>query len=165
MGMITCFASVDSDTIARLKSNPGEVEGFLYPDDGDNEPANYMDLDKSWHCIHFMLTGSAGECAGPLGRAVFGGVAIGDDCGYGPARIIDPNQVQTIATALASIDEGNFKSRYAPDAMLAANVYLADMCVRDGGDALDYIVQNYRSLTEFYRGAASRRDGAILWIC
>lgn len=165
MGMVACFAGIDLATILRLKANPSEVEEFIYPDDGDSEPENYIDLDKAWHCIHFMLTGSVDDNSGPLGSAVLGGVEIGDDCGYGPARIIEPKQVDIIATALASIDENNFKSRYAPDAMQAADVYLADMCVRDGNDALEYIVQNYHNLTAFYRDAARRGDGAILWLC
>lgn len=165
MGMVACFAGLDTATIAGLKSDPAAMEEFLYPDDGDSEPANYIDLDKAWHCIHFMLSGSADSATGPLGWAVLGGDALGDDVGYGPARIMLPDQVLSIATALSSIDEDSFKSRYAPDAMLAASVYLADMCVRDGDEALDYLVDNYLCLAEFYRAAAARGDGAVLWLC
>ena len=164
MGMVACFAGVNADTISHLKSNPDEVEQFLYPEDGDSEPPHYMDVDKAWHCIHFMLTGSVEGGAEPLAGAFFGGEEIGEDMGYGAARLMPPQQVRSISTALAAIDEESFKARYNPDALVGANVYMADMCVHDGDDALDYLVENYRALVAFYRDTAMRGDGAVLWI-
>ncbi len=164
MGMVACFAGADVGTISRLKANPEDIEDFLYPDDGESEPEHYMDVDKAWHCIHFMLTGSAEGGAEPLVGAFFGGENAGEDMGYGPARLMQPEQVQRISAALSVIDEESFKARYHPSALAAANIYLADMCVRDGDDALDYLVSNYHELVEFYRATAERGDGAVLWI-
>jgi hypothetical protein len=164
MGMAACFASADQAVLNQLRSNPDDIEDFLYPDDGDSEPPNYADLDKAWHCIHFMLNGSAGGTDSPLSLAILGGLPVGEDMGYGPARILDPQAVARIAAALATVDDANFSARYDPEAMQAADVYLADMCVRDGDDALDYLLDNYRDLVAFYEAAAARGDGAILWI-
>ncbi len=163
MGMVTCLAGIDRATIERLKADPGLVEDYLYPDDGESEPPNCIDLDKSWHCIHFMLTGRAEGAGAPLGWAVLGGEEVGEDTGYGPARILLPEQVSEISSAL--IDEDAFRQRFDPTGLSQANIYLSEMCVRDGDEALDYIVENYRGLVAFYRGAAARGDGAILWIC
>ena len=72
--------------------------------------------------------------------------------------------MRSIASALALIDEENFRSRYKPAEMAAADVYLADTCVIEGDEALDYLRHNYQVLVEFYRDAAGRGDGAVLWI-
>lgn len=165
MGMVSCFAAVPPAMIAQLKSDPSEMEALLFPDEDDDEPENLIDVDKSWHCIHFMLSGSADGGSTPLSWAILGGEEFGDDIGYGPARILLPDEVRMIATALSDISEEDFKSRYAPQAMQAADVYLSDMCVRDGDDALFYLASNYVNLNEFYRNAAFRGDGVVLWIC
>ena len=165
MGMAACFASAGVETLNHLRSNPGEMEGFICPDDDEGEPPNYADVDKAWHCIHFMLTGRTDRGPELLSSAIFGGDEIGEDVGYGPARIMDPAEVKKVAVALMSIDDAAFSSRFNPQAMKSADIYLADMCLRDGTEALDYLLQNFHSLAEFYRAAASRDDGAILWLC
>ncbi|MCD9029575.1 YfbM family protein [Luteimonas sp. BDR2-5] len=163
MGMAACFAAIDSNTAARLRSNPEEVEGYLFPDDGDGEPDNYADVDKAWHGIHYLLNGSADGGDSPLSWAVMGGAEVGEDIGYGPARILTPEQVKAISDALPSEDA--FKASYAPEAMKAAQIYPDVIWLRDGDEALDYLVENYKVMVEFYRSAASRGDGAILWLC
>ncbi len=163
MGMAACFAAIDSATSARLRSNPDEIEGYLFPDDGDGEPANYIDVDKAWHGIHYLLTGSADAGTPPLSWAILGGSEVGEDLGYGPARILTSEQVKAISDNLPSEDV--FKASYAPEAMEAAQVYPDVIWVRDGDEALDYLVENYKVLVEFYRSAASRGDGAVLWLC
>lgn len=170
MGMVTCFAATDCETIESLRSDPERIESFLYPDgteddrDGDGVPPNYIELDKAWHCIHFMLSGSAGVNSDPLSFAILGGEEIGQEIGYGPARFLDSNGVRRVAVALSAIDESTFRSRYNPAAMKIADIYLADMCVRDGDDALDYLAQHYLSLVEFYRSAAERNDSVVIWV-
>jgi hypothetical protein len=164
MGMVACFASPNVHVLNQLRANPEGMEEFLYPDDGASEPPNYADLDKAWHCIQFMLNGTAAGGEEPLSFAVVGGAELGEDMGYGPARILEPHEVQRVASALAGIDDANFSARYDPVSMQAAEIYLADMCVRDGAEALDYILGNFHTLVAFYQSAAARGDGAILWI-
>ncbi|SMC26563.1 protein of unknown function [Andreprevotia lacus DSM 23236] len=165
MGMAACFVAVDPDSLHKLQQSPALLEGFLYPDDGDSEPPNYIDVDKAWHGIHFMLTGTDYGGAEPLSLAVLGGKEIGDDVGYGPARVLEPAQVQAVAAALATISEQDFRSRFAPQAMEAADIYPAIIWVRDGQEALDYVATYYVELASFYAAAAARGDGAILWLC
>lgn len=160
MGMVGGFVAVDEDAIKKFRADSGALEEFL--NNEDEEPANSMDVDKAWHCIHFMLTGQADGGEEPLAWAIGGGEEIGEDCGYGPARILQPSQVKSVAIALSAIDKTAFASRYNPAAMKAADIYLSDMCVRDGDEALGYIVENYVRMADFYRDAAARGDGAIL---
>ena len=161
MGMVACFAAVDTVTANRLRSDPDALEEYLYPDD-DSEPENSVDVDKAWHGIHYLLTGEADGGSPPLAWAVLGGTEVGEDQGYGSPRMLTPEQVRAIADALPTEDA--FKAAFAPADMEAAQVYPEVIWTRDGDEALDYLVENYRPMVEFYRAAAARGDGAILWL-
>jgi hypothetical protein len=165
MGMAGCFVAIDDGAVKRFREDPDLLGEFLGEQFESDEPTNTMDVDKSWHCIHFMLTGQADGGSEPLAWAILGGEEIGEDAGYGPARILMPEHVKDISSALLSIGKEEFASRFNPVAMQAADVYLSEMCVRDGEEALEYIVENYLNLVDFYRGAAERGDGAILLLC
>src|SRR5262245_1240188 len=103
MGMIGCFAAVSEDTLTRLRLQPETIADFLYPEDGEGEPPNSLDVDKSWHGIHYVLTGEADGGKEPWSLAVLGGEEIGDDLGYGPARFLTPTQVAAVSQALSSL--------------------------------------------------------------
>lgn len=114
MGMILSLVTVRDSTIQRLLADPPLVWKLVAPDDPDayeNELAAsgraaselellegegwQIDLDKSGHGIHYLLTGSDGEGDPPLNLLVSGGKTIGDiEVGYGPARALTSQQVQ-----------------------------------------------------------------------
>jgi len=164
MGMAGCFAAADKKTLAALRNDPSQIEEFLFPNDGDDVPENYADVDKAWHGIHYMLTGSAVEGEGSLALAVLGGEEVGDDVGYGAARFLTPEQVKAVSAALQELGPESFASRFNAQAMEDADIY-PKIWVRDGADALDYVLENYREMVAFYLAAAERGDGAILWLC
>ena len=162
MGMVGCFAAVAPETLQRLRDDPSLIDEYLHPDDGDSDPPNYIDVDKAWHGIHYLLAGSEEVGTELLTWAVLGGEEVGDEIGYGPARFLQPEQVRGIAAGLP--DDSIFKSRFDPHAMEKAQIYPEMIWVRDGDEALEYLVENYRELTAFYKSAAERGDGAILWL-
>lgn len=162
MGMVGCFAAVAPETLQRLRDDPSLIDEYLHPDDGDSDPPNCIDVDKAWHGIHYILTGREDVGTEPLSWAVLGGEEVGDEIGYGPARFLQPEQVNGIAAWLP--DDTVFKTRFDPQAMEKAGIYPEAIWVRDGDDALDYLLENYRELVAFYKSAAERGDGAILWL-
>jgi hypothetical protein len=164
MGMVGCFAAASADTLAKLKADPSLVDECIHPNDGEDVPPYYIQVDKAWHGIHYLLTGTADGGEEPFSLAVLGGEGVGDDVGYGPARILTPEQVRQVAQALGQISEQQFRERFAPKAMEAADIYPKIIWVRDGEKALDYLVHGYRQMIVFYRDAAARGDGAILWL-
>ena len=163
MGMVAFFAAIDQETANRLKSSPAEIGEYLYPDDGDDEPDNSIDIDKAWHGIHYMLTGTPYEGEPPLSWAIMGGEPVGDDVGYGPARFLSAEQIEMISKALP--DTESFKGSYAPQEMESAEIYPDQIWMSEGEEALEYLVSNYEAMAAFYNTAASRGDGAILWVC
>jgi len=164
MGMVGCFAAVSTTTLDGLRADPESIEEYLYPNDGEDEPPYYIDVDKAWHGIHYLLTGSAEGGAEPLSLAVMGGEEFGPEVGYGPARFLTPTQVSLVAGALSQLTVDHLESRFNPEDMEAKDIYPDVIWARDGKDALDYLLENYRQLATFYRDAAQRGDGAIQWL-
>jgi Domain of unknown function (DUF1877) len=74
-----------------------------------------LSLEKSWHGLHFALTGTAWEGVSPLNFLATGGATVGDeDIGYGPARILDPDGVAELDKALGAFTDAGFARRFTP---------------------------------------------------
>ena len=164
MGMVGCFAAVSTEALKDLREDPESIEEYLYPNDGEDEPPYYIDIDKAWHGIHYLLTGSAEGGAEPLSLAVMGGEEFGPEVGYGSARFLTPAQVALVAGALSQLTLDYLESRFNAKDMEAKDIYPDAIWVRDGKEALDYLLENYQQLVTFYRDAAERGDGAIQWL-
>ena len=80
-------------------------------------------LEKSWHGLHFLLTGSAGESGVLLGFLLEGGQEVGEDDGYGAPRLFQPKEVQEISAALAPISDCELWGQFDPERMEADGVY------------------------------------------
>lgn len=164
MGMIGCFTAVPPDVQNRLRSDPSLIEDFLFPEDGEGEPEHTIDVDKAWHGIHFLLNGTAWGGEEPFSLAVLGGEEVGEDFGYGAVRFLFPAQVKLVAQAIASMPVSELKKRYIPKSLAAMEIYPDIIWERDGDEALEYLLENYKELVEFYKAAATRGDGVLAWI-
>jgi hypothetical protein len=120
---------------------------------------NGLNLEKSWHVLHFLLTGEAEETQPPLGNAILGGKEIGDDLGYGPARFLTPQQVQEVASALASMKKEDLASRFNLDAMIKAQIYP----VRDESE-LELAQEYFEDLSRYYADAAVAGNAMLLYV-
>ncbi len=164
MGMVACFTSLSPEALAELLEEPDRIEEYLYPDDGESEPPNYIDLDKAWHGIHYLLTGLSEGGPEPRSLAVFGGEEFGPEVGYGPARFLDADQVRRVAGVLSGLSPDALAQRFNAKDMEAKQIYPDVIWVRDGQVALDYALENYQQLQAFYRDAAARGDAVIQWL-
>jgi len=120
-----------------------------------------IDLHKSWHCLHFLLTGGAdGPDGTPLGDAILGGVEIGGeaaDTGYGPPRALSPGRVKSVAEALNAFPIDQKAQQFDSHAADKAGIYVA----QHGAEELkEYFLQ----LRNFYEDAARRGNAVLLWI-
>lgn len=163
MGMCAFFAPVSAEQIADFKEDPDELQNFLYPEDLDEEPAGQVDVEKAWHAIHFLLNGAAEPREGDVAPVIFGGEPIGEAMDFGPARVFYPEQVKQLAAVLAGVGEAELRARYVPAQLTAADVYPG---IWDRGDDedLEYVINYYHTLVQFYTDAAARGDGAVLYI-
>lgn len=84
MGVFCVGNRRDADAARRLLEDAVLVDEVL-ESRGDERS---LDLDKAWHGVHRLMTGSARPTADVASEAVFGGEPIGEDLGYGtPARL------------------------------------------------------------------------------
>lgn len=118
-----------------------------------------LSLEKSWHSLHYLLTGTARETDSLVGKAILGGIEMGPDVGYGPARYLDATEVEKVANSLKAVSEDDLALRFDLKAMKTANIYAC--CDEDElGLAQGYFVQ----LCDYYEKAAARGDAMLLYI-
>ncbi|MGA2812302.1 MAG: YfbM family protein [Candidatus Acidiferrum sp.] len=116
-------------------------------------------LEKSWHSLHYLLTGTAWETDTILGKVILGGTEIGPDMGYGPARYLEPNEVKKVARALKTVSKKDLMSRFNLEAMKAAKVYAC----RDEGE-LQLAQMYFTQVYNYYEGTAARGDAMLLYL-
>lgn len=148
---------------AKAREEMMKLIGSATPTAGVGQPPSAgpdeLNLDKSWHGIHFLLTGRIDEAPPPLGNAILGGTEIGEDLGYGPARYLTPDQVREVGQALAGITSDDFARRFDPQKIRQAGVYALE------NDATaDYCVQYFEKMVAYYRDAAYQGNAMLLYL-
>jgi len=163
--MILCLHTASNATIEDLLDDPETIEEWLENDSDeadDQDPRFVMDLDKSWHAIHFLLSGSADECSGTAAFLLAGGTAIGDiDVGYGPARAFRPQEVAQIVELLNAVSPTELRNRFVPNALTKAEIYPTVIWERDA-DAWSYVEAYYDQLRSFMSDAARKTLGVVI---
>lgn len=157
MSVICILVFATDDEIRQLLAAPEGIEEFI------GEERTSADLDKAWHGIHWLLTGSADGGDEPLCYLLAGGKQVGDvDVGYGPARALTSEQVEAWDAALSQIARDELSRRFDPKAMLDAAIYpqIWGRSLKGVEDTLDYLLQAYAGLRDFV--AAARREGSGL---
>jgi hypothetical protein len=132
------------------------------PDDGSE-----LDLDKAWHGLHFILTGTASDGEPPGGFLVHGGQEIGDEDDDSRPRLLDPTEVRQFSDFLASLSDDEITRRYDAERMTALEIYPEAMWKRDAGSQhppIDYLRGAFHDLRTFVATAAERGDGVVVAI-
>lgn len=162
--MIGHYVRLPDADLQKILQSPASILEILYPqDDLPFAPERYLDIDKAWHLIHFLLTGKTWDGEEPMSFAVLGGKLIGEvDVGYGPARYLSPTQVEATAKALADISPNELWKRFDRQQVRQAEIYPSGW----GGNETerDYILQHFSDLKSFFSDAASDHDAMILYI-
>jgi len=132
---------------------------MLFPD--DNDPfQDQVCLEKEWHTLHYLITGTLEPDGSALGDAILGGEEIGTNLGYGPARLIKPERVKEIAEALLAVDIDKKCKDLDESTQVASDIY--------GGIStepmmLQYYREFFRKLDNMY-GSAAKHEQALLGI-
>ena len=143
------------DAARRLLEESDGLEELLEPDDAETS----IDLDQTWHGIHWLLTGSEGPTADVPSEAIFGGDPVGEDLGYGPARVLPAERVTAVAAALRDLDPDTLRTRMDPAAMTSAGIYPD---IWDEEDVFeDELAPAYEDLRSFYAAAAQAGESVI----
>ncbi len=118
-----------------------------------------ISLDKAWHGLHFLLTGSA--VGGSLPQAFL------LECGrtLDPnSRFFTPSEAAAIGHYISSVTEASLRARFDPCSMERADVYPAIIWVRDGSEALDWLLEFWDRVPSFFRDVQAEGHGVIVTI-
>jgi hypothetical protein len=164
------------DEMEAALSSPEALDRLLHPEGG--EEGREIDVDKAWHGIHWLLTGSPDDRppttrkrglfhraapepdpAGAEWLAVLGGDAVSED---GTALLLRPEQVAAVAEVLTPLDRDALGGRVDLLAMEAAELYPQ---IWDEEDVYEeYLGPNYEVLRDFYLRAAAEGAAVLLSI-
>jgi hypothetical protein len=162
MSMIGNYRRISRRQLAALRANPASMIDFLYPDDQRPFSADeHLDIDKSWHAIHYLLNSDTWE-GEPFFDVVLGGTELGEDIGYGPARYLSPKEVQAVANALQELPAFEVLERFDAQRLNDAEIYPHGWS--GSPEELDYIRDNYLALTEYFRKVAEAKDAMLIYL-
>jgi hypothetical protein len=168
MSMIGNFLLLSDQRLSELLANPEQVHDAC--DDGyEAGDEVFVDVDKAWHCIHFLLTGTSDGGNPPLNFVMAGGREVGDeDVGYGPARALMAHELQELARALDLIDQDTLVRRFDPAMMDRLEIY------PDAGrwsevdpkseDSFGYYLGGFDSLKVLIQRGAAAGSGMLVWL-
>ncbi|MBK6694577.1 MAG: YfbM family protein [Myxococcales bacterium] len=161
MSMIGNFRRVPDARLLALLEDPESVVDFL-----DEQGFSDLDVDKAWHGLHYLFTGTAWEGSAPLNFLVAGGRPVGDvDVGYGPARAFLNAEVRELVGALAPLTPEVLAERFNPAAMTHLEIY-PDVWSRDAerDENLKYLLGYFVDLKEFIEGGAKSGEGLLVFL-
>jgi hypothetical protein len=124
------------------------------------------DLEKSWHGIHYLLTGSAWEGEPPLDFLVDGGRQVGRiDLEHGPVRAFRTSGTQAIYQSLSSLSPYELRKRFNARDMAAKEIYpdiWAGAALEE--DSLRYLMDNLDNLRAFLRQTVEAKLGILVFL-
>jgi hypothetical protein len=119
-------------------------------------------LDKAWHGIHFLLTGSAEPTGGPLSLLLEEWPEIGDvQIGWRPAVAINAAAMSDFNEALEGTAVVDLRGRYDTRRMAAEDVYLADAFDDDREQGFQYLTHWIAGLRIFAAHCVAHHSGAV----
>jgi hypothetical protein len=113
--------------------------------------------------FHFVFTGQAQGGTPPASLLLEGGEEIGDDLGYGPARLLDPAATAAFAGFVGALTVDELKRRLDGVRMAALSIYPAfdaDAADEYGDDVEHYFPQ----LRDHFAAAAKAGEATLVWL-
>jgi hypothetical protein len=117
-----------------------------------------LDLDKSWHVLHYLLTGSAWDGPMPAAALLSGGREVGEDLGYGPARALNAQETKAFAQFLSTQSESQLVKKIDVAKMEQLEIYAAD---QDSGEDVEHY---FPQLKSYVADAAAKGQGLLIWM-
>lgn len=148
------------DKLQKKRPKKKSIPGLEYV------PEDEIDLDKAWHAIYYILTGQAEGGKEPFNYLLEGGVQIGDDFGYGPARAFSSEQAKGFYEILKNIDKNHIKDRFDLDDMKAKKIYVIEHAAhRDPAEELlEYVTEYFMILKAFMERTVKEQKGIVIYI-
>jgi hypothetical protein len=123
-----------------------------------------VDLHKSWPMFHFLFTGRAEGGTPPASLLLDGGEEVGEDFGYGPARLLEPAATAALARFVATLTVEELKGRLDGPRMAALSIYPAFDAADAAVEYADDIDHYFPQLRDHLAAAAAAREATLAWL-
>jgi hypothetical protein len=156
-GLVGLILRLFPITITEVTSEPVQGAPILAAD-----PDRSIDIEKAWHGLHFLLTGTADEGEEPTCYLVRGGEDLDDE---GHTRALRPEQVRRFADYLSALTPAELKRRYDPERMSKLAIYPDRIWMRPASASespLEWLLDCFSELREFMSRAAASGQGVII---
>lgn len=126
-----------------------------------------IDLDKSWHILHYLFTGSADGNTPPGCYLLEGGSYIDyTDIDYKSVYTYNPPQVKEFLEFVSQFNEQTIKQKFDIDDMNKQQIYIVDSsCLDDKEELLLYTLEYFEILKTFLNKAVKEEKGMIIFMC
>ena len=123
-----------------------------------------IDIDKTWHAIHYLFTNSEWGGLAPARWIIHGEIPIPElDGGYGPACYLEPSQVSKVNDLLKSVSEDGLRKMYDPHKLDSAGIY-PNIWYRESDSEFEYLSHHYKKLRTLYQKAAEAEEYVLMVI-
>ncbi|MCX4024605.1 YfbM family protein [Endozoicomonas sp. SM1973] len=120
---------------------------------------------KAWHGLHYLLTHSVWGGKPPMNFIINGGVPVPEtDTGYGPVRMFDECQTQTIATAISKVDQVDLFERFDCQEWMALAIYPVEWESWGRDESIVYLRNYLMKLQSFIFNAAEHNLGLVMYV-
>lgn len=162
MGATAWFKVLTDQELSCVISHPDEVEDLLFPEDVDDPFEGQVTLYKSWHELHFILTGTLEPDGSLVGDAILGGEEIGRRQGmdYGRPRLISAPRVRAISDAISELDFATLFRNVGRLSPLLSEVYSGAGIFQER----ENLEQSFYKLVNVYRTAAFEQRAMIAYL-
>jgi hypothetical protein len=114
---------------------------------GEGDLGELGDMEKTWHGVHYLLTGTAWEGRPPLNFLLAGGREVDIEVGQAPVLTYTHAETRAIATALSEVSDAELRARYDPAEMMRLEIY-PEVWDRGSEEDRDNLINSVASLRE-----------------
>jgi hypothetical protein len=141
-------------------------EDYLDAPRGPGGAKAELEVDKAWHGLHFLFTGTAWEGDEPACFLVQGGSVLGEDADEEALpRVLSAPQVAAFAGFLGDLSREALARRYDPARMMEMKIY-PEIWDRDAEaeQNRNYLLDAFDALRDFVVAAAAEGDRLVVMV-
>ena len=156
MGMTGALKQVWPKTEERIIEDPAFLADLLFAEDGD-----YLNLDKSWDGLHYLLSMAGEKHDSSLTEAVLGGTPLAKDPNFVVIFVKSPSRVARIADSISALSSEELYQYFQVEEMNERSLYPhIDWQEED----FQYLYRYFTSVVDYYQEAAERNKAMVFCI-
>lgn len=162
MGLYASYVAVSDDEVRSVAVDEDALSDAIDSLWADRPSA---DIDKMWHGLHALLTGTPVAALVPgvaLSAAIFGTVELHD--GESGFSTVAAKEVTGIATALRAVDRDALDRAFDPARLESDDIYPRGWLTDDRDEHLDELRSALDALTGLYEAARDHGFGVLVQI-